>query len=393
MMRSIPAALLLAVCGCAEPAGKPRPAPPPAAPATDKLPAKLRAVSKRLATALAASIAPGKAVAVLPLADTDGGVTRLGAVLGEGIEAELRRQGLAVVDRAHLNRLLDEVDLQMALTGDAKQIGRGGKLSGADVLIVGRTVDAGKSVLCSAKAVDVRTSRVLADADGEALPRPALGRLMWYVRRPAKTDAGGELPPLAIRYELISPGAAGERRLADGATVRSGQKFKIRVQPNSDCHLYVLLYDSQGQAGVLFPHRKIGLSNAVRGGVSYEIPEAAKWYWFDKRPGVETFYLVAGYTPLTNLDSLLAKMQATAGHQHVKLARQARTEIDTAITRGMSRATAGAYRPKGFQVVDRGVGGVVDLGPGASRPAAAPSADDIAVGLATVVKKVTLHHR
>ena len=178
----------------------------------------------------------------------------------------------------------------------------------------------------------------------------------------------------------------------DGSTVRSGQRFKIRVQPNSDCFLYVLLYDSAGKASVLFPHRKIQMNNEVRGGVGYEVPEGTKWYWFDEKPGTETFYIVTSYTPMRNLDAIVAKMER-AGGQQVRLARSARKEIDEVIIRGMSPRGSKAYQPKGYDIANRGVGGIVDLG--FSRPVRTSSrpVDNVVAGHATVVKKVTLLHR
>ena len=389
------------LAGCTEPPGvaaAPKPAsatkPAPAQPPEPSLAERIETACGELLRPLLARLPAERKLAVLPLVDSDGGQRRLGGLMAEGIETQLVKQGRSLIDRAHLNKLLAEIDLQLALTADAKTLRRAGQVSGADVLIVGRTIDAGREVLLSARAIDVtgRTGGVLAAARSVPLPRAKLGRLMWYVRRPQTAHAAGELPPLALRYELVSPGRNGDVRLDDGATVRSGQKFKIRIQPNSDCWLYVLLYDSQGAAGVLFPHRKIGLSNRARGGVSYEVPEAAKWYWFDDKPGTETFYVVAAYTPLKDLDQILAKMQA-AGGPNVRLAAAARKEIDTAITRGMAARGGAKYRPKGYRIAGRGVGGVVDLGWGPRRPAATDKTDNVVEGYATVVKKVTLNHR
>jgi len=164
------------------------------------------------------------------------------------------------------------------------------------------------------------------------------------------------------------------------------------VQPNSDCYLYVLLFDSRGRAGVLFPHHQIGLPNQVRGGVSYEIPEASKWYWFDDQPGQETFYLVASYKPLSELDELLGKMQQV-GQKHPQLARDAQAHIDRTLTRGMSPETSAAHEPKGLTIRTRGVGGVVDIGWGSTPPARPEEMDQVVSGYATIVKKVVVHHR
>ena len=149
---------------------------------------------------------------------------------------------------------------------------------------------------------------------------------------PPDAVAVGELPPLALRYEFISPTPLGNLRIADGGTVRSGGKFKIRIQPNSDCYLYVLLYDSLGKTEILFPNAETRMSNAARGGVTYSIPESDNWYWFDNNPGRETFYLVASYTPLTDLDVILERLRKADGVATDSPARSARKEIQEIAT-------------------------------------------------------------
>ncbi|MDP6546427.1 MAG: DUF4384 domain-containing protein [Phycisphaerae bacterium] len=396
------AAAMLLLAGCTvqleetrltiEPTGAPvspttRPKPPALTERLDK-------AWNRLAEQLAGDLAGKKHVLVLPFVDSDGGVTRLGGLAGEGMERHLLKAGIKFVDRTHVNELLNEIDLQGAIKADTKVLDQAGRISGADAMIVGKTVDAGREVLLSARVLDVtgKTGRVLAATGNVSLPRADLGQLMWYVRRPSAAPASGELPPLALRYELVSPGAAGDVRLGDGSTVRSGQRFKIRLQPNSDCFLYVLLYDSSGKASVLFPHRKIRIGNEVRGAVSYEIPQATKWYWFDEKPGTETFYIVASYTPMRSLDAIVAKMEQ-AGGQQTRLARSARKEIDEVIVRGMSPTGSKGYRPKGYGIAKRGVGGVVDAGFGSQRRTDTSRVDNVVTGHATVVKKVTLLHR
>ena len=350
---------------------------------------QLSAACVKLAKPLA-NQATGKKVAVLPLEDSDGGVRRLGVLLAEGMEQELLKRGAKLVDRQSLEKLLAERDFQISLLDSASESQKAGKLLGADVLIVGKTISAGNEVLLSARAIDTRTGRMLAAAKGQGLSKSKLDELMWYVHRPVKTTGHGELPPLSLRYELVTPVGPGEARLAEGSTVRSGQRFKIRVQPNSDCHLYILLYDSQGQASVLFPHKKIGMSNEVRGGVSYEIPEATKWYWFDEKTGQETFYIVASYTPIQELGDILAKMQQ-AGKGQVQLASRAKEEISQIMTRGMSSSGSARYLPKGYKVSTRGVGGVVEIAP--STEIDSGGVDRIVTGFATVVKKVVIQHR
>ncbi len=383
------------LAGCGEvPSSSAVALPPTAEPAASQpvLVDCLNGISVRLAEDLMKQVPSDLRIAVLPLVDSDGGVRRIGVLLSEGIERTLVEHGRPVVDRIHLNALLDEIDLQQALAANLSAARAASTIAKVDVLLVGRTVDAGDEMLCAVRALQVSTSHVLAQTAEVSLPRGQLGRLLWYVRRPTSQTAAGELPPLALRCEFITQAPGGEMRLGDGSTVRSGQKFRIRVQPNSDCYLYVLLYDSQGRASVLFPHKKIGLPNDIRGGVSYEIPEGSKWYWFDDQPGTETFYLVASYTRLNDLDRLLVKMQQD-GNRHVQIAAAAREQIDKVIIKGMSANTSADYQPKGMVIKIRGVGGVTDIGWGTAAAGSSAETDNVVSGHATVVKKIVLNHR
>jgi hypothetical protein len=394
------AAALAALAGCgAAPGARPpanvNPTPKPVAtqpaqPAGDPL-ADTRTACEAIISELSGQLPTDKTIAVLPFVDVDAGVRRLGVLAADEVQRILLASGRRLADRQHLNAVLAERDMQLALLSTADAAKRAGELAGADLLLMGFLTEAGRSVLVSGKVVSVQTGRPIAISKSYSIPAAGLGQLMWYVRRPANDRVDAELPPLAIRYDFVISGPGGEVVLPDGATVATGQRFKIRVMPNSDCSLHVLLYDSQGQATVLFPHEKIALATQVRGGVSYEIPDGKKWYWFDEKPGIETFYLVASYTPLTDLARLVAAMRQ-AGQSNARAAAAARDHIDKVVARGMSAGTSADYRPKGATVKDRGVGGIVDIGWGASARAAAEM-DNVVSGHATVVKKVVLNHR
>lgn len=395
---AILAAFAAVLCGCVVPtvivpvAATGQQATPPATqPSWPRLYEPLQKACEKLVDELANKLPKGKTVAVLPLQDEDGGVRRLGVIAAGELERGLLAKGIPLADRKHLNALLAEKDLQLATLSSAKPAKRAGELAGADVLLLGDMNHVGEEVLLSCKAVVVDTGRPVAITQRQAIPAKGLGPLMWYVRRPGTAQAGRELPPLALRYEFVSPRRGGELRFGEGSTVRSGQKFKIRVQLNSDCYFYVLLYDSQGEASVLFPHKEIGLGNDVRGGVSYEIPDGRTWYWFDENRGEETFYLVASYSPMSGLDQILAKMEQ-AGDQGRAHAVAARQEIDTVIIRGMRPEGSSVYRPKGFEITKRGVG-ITDFGRRADRVTDTQGVDQVVIGHATVVKKLTVRHR
>jgi hypothetical protein len=357
----------------------------------------LESASARLAAQLCPRLPADKVVAVLPFADSGGGVRRLGEKLADGIERQLLARKIAVVDRQHLNSLLAERRFQMS-EADSKEAMRiaSTKLRGADLLIAGKTTEAGQEILAHAKALSLRpkAGRTLASTEDVSFPIRRVHALLWYVQRPA----GGDLPPLALRYEFVSEDARGQFRLRPGSPVRDRQIFKIRLQPNCDCYAYVFLYGSSGRAKVMFPHAEIKPDNLLRGGVEYEVPEGGtKWYAFDRQPGRETFYLVASYTPLADLDGILARMeQQKKGSQPVSLAlsRQIRSSIEESVAGGMTRQGAGKFRPKGSLIRDAGI---VDVAPRRIRPdvgkAGADEDDALAIGCATVVRKISFVHR
>lgn len=356
--------------------------------AVENIADRLGKACEKLVGRLLLKLPAGKTVAVGDFTDASGGVRRLSVLAADDVERKLIAAGRKVAVRRELNAVLIERKVQLA-TASPKEIQLVCRMIRADTLVIGKTVQVGKEVLLSAKTLNMR-GEVTASTDNVLLTGDDLASLMWYVRRPTGPQTSGDLPPLTLRYEFVTPSGSGEARLADGSTVRSQQKFKICVQPNSDCYLYVLLYNSKGEASVLFPHKKIKLGNSVRGGMSYEIPSGTTWYWFDENPGAETFYVVASYSRLENLDGLLAEMQQ-AGPQRVRVASSTRKEIETVITRGMVAKTASNYSIKGYRI--RGVS-ISDFGPvDGTTKTDTKRLDEAVTGYATVVKKVTLEHR
>jgi len=360
----------------------PAPTTRPTAPAASKL---IGEACKTLADRFAAKLPKGATLAVVPFTDESKGVRRLGTLASAMLEAKLQAAGYRLAERRELNAIVAEHNIHQLNTSEFL------KLFKADYLIYGQTVSSSREIVLLARAVRVGgQSGEVTRIEPASLQAAALRDWMWYVRRPPQNRTQGQLPPLTVNYELLTPTQSGRTRgLADGDTVSNGQKFKIRLRANSDCYLYVLLYDSRGKATVLFPHTKIGVSNRARGGVDYEIPEGAKSYWFDENTGTEMFYIVASYTPLTQLNATLAKMEK-AGDQNIALAKAARKEIDTVLARGMSPKSSSDYRPKGFTITDRGVGGVADTG---WTTTDTRKIDNVVTGHTTAVKKITLEHR
>lgn len=138
-------------------------------------------------------------------------------------------------------------------------------------------------------------------------------------------------------------------RIHSGATLKSGDQFKINFMTDSDGYLYVVNFDSQGKALIIFPHPDAGAGNRVKAGQTYEIPSSpANWYYLDDAKGQETLYIVASPFPIPNLDSLVSDLKKSTGsaQSSLKTARL-RGSLD-ALTRGIGVAADGksAQDPK-----------------------------------------------
>lgn len=87
--------------------------------------------------------------------------------LGKLVAAELmtllrRDHGLLLVERAEVNRLIDELALGQTGLTDPQQTVQVGQLSGAQMLIIGSVVDAGARYRVNARAIDAGSAKVLA---------------------------------------------------------------------------------------------------------------------------------------------------------------------------------------------------------------------------------------
>lgn len=120
----------------------------------------------------------------------------------------------------------------------------------------------------------------------------------------APVDASPKAPPAVPKNQQIQPfiglqtaviyrpGKLGETVLISGGKLASGGKYKIVVEPEQDCYLYVFQRDSAGRLFPIFPRadRTDGLTNPVRGKVTYEFPGAGRYFFLDQRKGREHIY-------------------------------------------------------------------------------------------------------
>ena len=96
--------------------------------------------------------------------------------------------------------------------------------------------------------------------------------------------------------------------IEEKAILHSGDRIKIFLQPETDCHLFLFYRSSQGELIVLLPEQ--GGASMTAAGIQKMIPDADQWFKLDTVTGRESFYLLASARPLENLESLCRKMSA-----------------------------------------------------------------------------------
>lgn len=124
--------------------------------------------------------------------------------------------------------------------------------------------------------------------------------------------------PLSVEFAVVAErkladGSWGEVLVKDGSELKSYDKFQVHFKPNVDCYIYLLFYDSQGKASLLFPGEVMGKNNFVKKDTEVLAPGQNLFYELDTATGIETVYLIASTKPMADVDWLLEKMEQAGG--------------------------------------------------------------------------------
>ena len=151
--------------------------------------------------------------------------------------------------------------------------------------------------------------------------------------------------PLALRMNII-----GQRKEADGSYVevlvnegsilRSHDNFQVHLETNRPAYVYVLLYDSQGEASQIFPDPKIDQPGFIEAGKKVVIPGEDLWFWLDENTGAETVYVLASEKSMPDIRGLLAKMETADDAGQKRVSREIKERI-AVIKRGVGGITKG----------------------------------------------------
>ncbi|MDZ4688962.1 MAG: FlgO family outer membrane protein [Planctomycetaceae bacterium] len=99
-------------------------------------------------------------VAVLPFRSEKGETYDVAATLAEDLTTQLVRQGVTVLERSVLDRVIVELAIQNTVLFEPENVQKLGQLAGASSIVTGKIVTKGKLGTAYARLIDVRTGKI-----------------------------------------------------------------------------------------------------------------------------------------------------------------------------------------------------------------------------------------
>ena len=235
--------------------------------------------------------------------------------------------------------------------------------------------DAAPEVKKTEKAAVKEAAPVQVAKNNEPTPAPVAKEEIAMAKEPAVVAMPLRLSMNMIGQRKETDGSYSEILVSEGSALRSGDNFQIHLESSRPAYVYVLMYDSQGKAGQIFPDPKVNQSGAVEGGRKIVVPGRDLWFWLDESTGTETIYVLASEKPMADIRGLLAQMEGGSEAGQQRASKQIKERI---------------------AVLQRGVGGIVkgnSVTYTLSDGKKIQKVTDVVTGTGSVVRAVSFQHR
>ena len=141
----------------------------------------------------------------------------------------------------------------------------------------------------------IRILPVVMAAGLQAQNGPAV-RQNYFQQAPGGGEKGWAGVRTSLQFRVDGPGGVCRVREVDETTVfKPGDRFRMRIQPNTSGYMYVLLKASSGDIKLLFPGEQ------VRKFETRTVPSSG-WFKFDSDTGLERMYLFVSPKPVKELE-------------------------------------------------------------------------------------------
>lgn len=127
---------------------------------------------------------------------------------------------------------------------------------------------------------------------------------------------GGEENEENINYKWSFVGRVGpaaDRKIVmitRDTVLKSGDEFKMMVNLQKKCYVYVIHKSSTNELSLLYPTSFQAEAELEK---NYYLPKGRSWYALDKNVGTETFYIMASNVRLTDLESQMESYIIASG--------------------------------------------------------------------------------
>lgn len=122
-------------------------------------------------------------------------------------------------------------------------------------------------------------------------------------------------------------GPANERKIAmvtRDTVLQTGDEFKMMVNLQKKCYVYVIHKSSTNELSVLYPTSFEAQFELEK---NYYLPKGRSWYKLDNNTGTETFYLLASHDRLTDLEQRMNSYLVANKDQQKELSTAVVSEI------------------------------------------------------------------
>ena len=99
--------------------------------------------------------------------------------------------------------------------------------------------------------------------------------------------------------------------ITQDTVLKTGDQFKMVIEPQTRCYIYLLYRSSQDEIYMLFPYDIQLFTTDYEIDRKYYIPQGSLWFELDENIGIETFYLLAAGQRLRELETLYGRYSST----------------------------------------------------------------------------------
>jgi len=312
-------ALFLIACAAAATVALSGAARVQAASGLDELDEKLAQAAKKIAAGVPKATGDSRkaVVAVLPFVDKGKRARSLDSLIADKLIAKLtgpEHKHLQVADRMNLDMLRKEQRSWVYSCFDQSDEERRktARLLKADYLVVGRSMEAGRTLIVTWRLIVSTTGRIGQAGDFTISIDGTIRNLLRV----------GPDFTCTMYVERANPDGTLRARepVQSDSTLSGKDQYQLQITPNESCYMYILLYDARGKAQSLFPMKGIRLKNRCEANQRYVLPDpdpdpwgtGSRSFTLDDAVGTETIYIVATRTEFATPDlaRVLAAMRS-----------------------------------------------------------------------------------